>query len=409
MSFLKKKISVYWMLPVLLLSVLITFMTTDVIMKVQAHLDQNNAYLESTYTDDPTFAYVKQLFEQNFIGEAPEFDSSGAVDSLIREYLAASGDRWANYMNAEEYKAYADSMQGDMVGIGVQVTYDTESKSIEILLVMPDSPAEKIGIKIGDRIVGVDGKRVSDMGYNAVVDAIKGEAGTEVKLTVLRDGKEIELIATRDHVTALSVIYQLLSDKKTGFIRILEFNGTTAQQFNQAVDDLLKKGAKQFVFDLRNNPGGQLDSVLSVLDRIMPKDKVLIRVYDAEKNEEIHSSKDDEQLDCPMVILINGSTASAAELFTSCLRDYEKATVVGEKSFGKGCMQFLYTLPNGGAVSFTTRLYSPPLGENYDGVGIVPHVEATLSEEAQKINFYKLNETNDDQLKAALDVLGGLK
>lgn len=409
MSIFKKKISLFWMLPVVLLSVLITFMTTYVVMKVQAHLDKNNAYLQSTYTDDPTFAYVKQLFEQNYIGDVPEFDSSGAIDSLIREYLAASGDRWANYMNAEEYKAYADSMQGNLVGIGVQVTYDTEGESIEILLVMPDSPAEKIDIQIGDRIVGVNGKRVADIGYNAVVDAIKGEAGTEVKLTILRDGKEIELTTVRGQVTSLSVIYELLSDKKTGFIRILEFNGVTAEQFNKAVDDLLKKGAKQFVFDLRNNPGGQLDSVLSVLDRILPKDLVLIRVHDAAKNEETHSSKDDAVLDCPMAILINGSTASAAELFTSCLRDYEKATIVGEKSFGKGCMQFLYTLPNGGAVSFTTRLYSPPLGENYDGKGIAPHVEASLSEEALKINFYKLNETNDDQLKAALAVLGGLK
>ena len=108
-----------------------------------------------------------------------------------------------------------------------------------------------------------------------------------------------------------------------------------------------------------------------------------------------------------MAILINGATASAAELFTSCLRDYEKAAIVGEKSFGKGCMQYMYPLPNGGAVSLTTRLYSPPLGDNYDGIGISPDIEASLSEEALKINFYKLNETKDDQLKSALARLAG--
>ncbi len=409
MSFLKKKIAGYWIIPIVILSVLVTFMTTYITMKVQAHLDKNNAYLQSTYTEDPTFSYVKQLFESYYIGETPDFDSSGAVDTLIREYIAATGDRWANYMNAEEYKEYSQSMQGNLVGIGVQVTYDTENQSIEILLVMPDSPAEKIGLKSGDRIVGVNGKRVADIGYNAATDAIKGEAGSEVKLTILRDGKEVEMTAVRGQVIALTVLYELLSDGKTGFIRILEFNATTSAQFNKAVDTLLEQGAKRFVFDLRNNPGGQLDSVLAVLDRILPKDQVLIRIHDAAKNEETYSSQDDASLNYPMAILINGSTASAAELFTSCLRDYEKATLVGEKSFGKGCMQYLYPLPNGGAVTITTRLYSPPLGENYDGKGIAPHVEASLSEEALKINFYKLNETNDDQLKAALAALNDRK
>ena len=409
MSFLNKKIAWYWLVPAVLLSVLLTFMTTYVVMKVQAHLDKNNAYLQSTYNEDPTLAYVKQLFEMNYIGEVPEFDTSGVTDTLIREYIAATGDKWANYMNAEEYREFSQSMQGDLVGIGVQVAYDIAGNSIEILLIMPDSPAAKIGLAIGDRIVGVNGKRVEDIGYNAATDAIRGEIGTEVKLTVLRDGKEMEITAVRDQVTALAVIYEMLSDGKTGFVRILEFNGVTAQQFNNAVDTLLSKGATQFVFDLRNNPGGQLDSILEVLDRILPKDQVLIRIHDAAGNEETRSSEDDMTLDCPMVILTNGNTASAAELFTSCLRDYKKATLVGEKTYGKGCMQHLYPLPNGGAITITTHLYSPPLGENYDGVGISPDVEASLSEEAMKINFYKLNETNDDQLKTAMDVLNGRK
>lgn len=406
MVFLKKKISLYWMLPVIVMSVLVTFMTTYVAMKVEANADKNNAYIQSTYQEDPTLKYVKDLFELYYIGELPEFDSSGATDALIREYIAATGDRWANYMNAQEYEAYKQSMQGNLVGIGVQVAYDTQMGGIEILLVMPDSPAEKIGLQVGDIIVGVEGKQVSALGFDGATDLIKGEAGTKVKLTVLRDGKEIAVTAVRDHVTSLSVIYELLSDGKTGFIRILEFNGTTSAQFNAAVDNLQQQGAKQLVFDLRNNPGGQLDSVLAVLDRILPKNQVLIRVHDANGKEETYSSSDDAVLDLPMAILINGATASAAELFTSCMRDYEKATVVGEKSYGKGCMQYMYTLPNGGAVSITTRLYSPPKGDNYDGLGIMPDVESALSPEALGINFYKLNETNDDQLKAALAVLG---
>ena len=194
MSFLKKKISWYWVLPIVMISVLVTFMTTYVIMKVAANANKNNAYLQSIYTEDPTFTYVKDLFAANYIGELPEFDGSGATDALIREYIAATGDRWANYMNAQEYKAYIESMQGNLVGIGVQVTYDTEIDGIEILLIMPDSPAQKIGLQIGDYIVGVEGKRVSELGFDGATNAIKGEAGTKVKLTILRDGKELDVV-----------------------------------------------------------------------------------------------------------------------------------------------------------------------------------------------------------------------
>lgn len=294
------------------------------------------------------------------------------------------------------------------MGIGVQVTYDVESESIEILVVMPDSPAEQLGLLPGDRITAVNGVRVAESGYDAAANAIKGEAGTEVSLTILRDGREEEMKALRAHVTALTVTASMLSDQKTGVIRITEFNATTPAQFNAAVDQLLASGAERLVYDLRGNPGGQLDSVLSVLDRLLPKDSLLIRITDAAGNEETRCATDEQRLDLPMAVLINSSTASAAELFTSCLRDYELITVVGEKSYGKGCMQYIYSLPNGGAVSLTTRMYSPPYSDNYDGEGIVPDVEIALSEEAAQINLWKLTEENDDQLRAALAELNGL-
>lgn len=412
MSFIKKKIAWYWTPLAVLLAVLITFMSTYVTMKVQVHLAKNNAYISSNVTEDPTFALVKQLFETHYIGELPEFDSSAATDAMIEEYIAAVGDPYARYMNPEEYEAYSSSMQGDLVGIGVQVTYDVENEAIEILLVMPDSPAQALGLKPGDLIIAVEGIRVSESGYNAAADAIAGESGTQVSLTVRRkaDGQEVTLTTTRAHVTALSVTYQMLSDGHTGLIRIFEFNATTPAQFKEAVDTLLAAGADRLIYDLRNNPGGQLDSVLSVLSYLLPKGSLLIQIHDAQGNVETYSDTEetDHTVDCPMAVLINGNTASAAELFTSCLRDYQKVTIVGEKSFGKGCMQYVYSLPNGGALTLTTRMYSPPSGENYDGVGITPHVSASLSEEAAQLNLLKLNEENDDQLKAAMKSLADL-
>ena len=409
MSFLNKKIAQGWLLLIVALAVLITFMSTYVIMKVDARQDQSAAYQEATQADDPTLAMVKQLFEMNYIGELPEIDDSLSLDAMIRAYVAATGDRYARYMNPEEFAEYTSSVQGDLVGIGVQVIYHEATGGIEIMLIMPDSPAEKMDLQIGDVIVGVEKLRAEKEGYEAMVNAIAGEAGTKVNLTVLRDGQEIKMTATRDHVKSLSVIYKMLSDEKTGLIRITEFNATTPTQFAEAVDALQEAGATRLIYDLRNNPGGQLNSVLSVLSYLLPKGSALIRVADAQGNEVTYYDEEeiDHTVDCPMAVLTNGNTASAAELFTSCLKDYQKVTIVGELTYGKGCMQYLYTLPNGGALSLTTRMYSPPLGDNYDGIGISPDIAVSLSDEAAKLNPLKLTEENDDQLKAAISALDG--
>ncbi|MBQ8383534.1 MAG: S41 family peptidase [Clostridia bacterium] len=407
MALFKKKIAWGWTLPIVALAVLITFMSTYVTMRTEGHQQQNDAYVESYNSDDPTLAMVKQLFEMNYIGELPEIDDSLTLDGMIDAYVAATGDRYARYMNPEEYAEYSASMQGDLVGIGVQVVYHEETGGIEIMLVMPDSPAEALDLQSGDLIVGVEDLRCETDGYDALVDAIAGEEGTDVRLTVRRDGVEMQMTATRAHVTALSVTYGMLSDGHTGLIRISEFNATTPPQFKEAVDTLQAAGADRLIFDMRNNPGGQLNSVLSVLSYLLPKDSVLIRVADAQGNEETYSDTEEEDhtVDCPMAVLINGNTASAAELFTSCLRDYGKVTIVGELSFGKGCMQFMYPLPNGGVLSLTTRMYSPPSGENYDGIGITPDITVSLSDEAAKLNPLKLTEETDDQLKAAINAL----
>lgn len=405
MSFFTKKIAWSWIPLAVALTVLITFMSTYVVMRTEAHEQQNDAIISTTLSEDPTLAMVKQLFEMNYIGELPEIDDSLTLDAMIEAYVAAVGDRYARYMNPEEYSAYVSSMQGDLVGIGVQVIYHEETNGIEIMLVMPDSPAEALGLQTGDLIVGVEKLRCETDGYEALVNAIAGEAGTDVLLVIRRDGVEMEMTATRAHVTSLSVTYKMLSDDHTGLIRISEFNATTPSQFKEAVNALQSAGADRLIFDMRNNPGGQLDSVLSVLSYLLPKDSVLIRVNDAQGNEVTYSDTEEEDhtVDCPMAVLINGNTASAAELFTSCLRDYGKVTVVGELSYGKGCMQFMYSLPNGGALSLTTRMYSPPSGENYDGIGITPDITVSLSEEAAKLNPLKLTEETDDQLKAAID------
>lgn len=404
MSLFSKKIKWYTLIPTVLVTAVITVMATYLPLTVYYREQLSEAYRAGD-VDYQTYAYVKELFETYYIGELGEFDENGATDSLIAAYVASTGDPYARYMNAETYAAYINDFSGNFVGIGVQVIYNEAESAIEVLLPMPDSPAEKAGIQPGDLITAVDDLTVAKDGYAAASEAIKGEEGSTVTLTVKRGDQTFKQSLERAAVTSHSVIGELLSDSKTGLIRIFEFDGTTPEQFASAVESLEAEGADRFIFDLRDNPGGELESVLSVLDYILPKDSLLIRISDVTGEVERRSAADEHTLDYPMAVLINDYTASAAELFTSCLRDYNKAEVVGVKSYGKGCMQRLFPLPNGGCVSITYRMYSPPIGENYDGVGITPDLSVELSEEAKSVHLLKLTEENDDQLKAAKELL----
>ncbi len=406
MSLFSKKIKWYWLIPTVILTAVISVMATFLPLTVYYRARISEAYRTGD-VDQQTYAYVKELFETYYIGELGEFDEGAATDSMIAAYVASTGDPYARYMNAEAYQSYLSEMAGNFVGIGVQVTYDALTPAIEVLMPMPDSPAERAGLQAGDLIVAVGDLTVADHGYTAAADAIKGEEGSSVDLTVKRGEETFELTLERAAVKSLSVTGKMLSDGQTGFIRITEFDGTTPEQFKEAVEGLEALGAERFVFDLRGNPGGELDSVLSVLGYILPKDSTLIRITDANGNEETRVAVDEHTLDYPMAVLINEYTASAAELFTSCLRDYDKVEIVGTKSYGKGCMQALFPLPNGGCVSITYRMYSPPIGDNYDGIGITPDRTVELSEEAAATNLLKLTEENDDQLKAALALLSG--
>lgn len=404
MSFFKKRIRWIWILPIVLITVAITVMATFIPLTVYYRAQVADAY-QATDIDVQTYAYVKQLFETYYIGELGEFDEEGVSDSLIAAYVASTGDKYARYMNPETYQAELADMSGNFVGIGILAAYEETLPAVEVLATMPDSPAEKSGMTAGDLIIAVDQLTVAEDGYNAVTDAIKGIEGTEVAISVKRGDQLLELTLTRAPVTSKSVYASMASDGKTGVVRILEFNQTTPTQFSEAIESLEAEGAERFVFDMRDNPGGELESVLSVLGYILPKDSTLIRITDADGKEETRAATDEHTLDCPMAVLINENTASAAELFTSCLRDYDKVEIVGVRSYGKGCMQRYFPLPNGGCVSITFRMYSPPVGENYDGVGITPDLTVELSEQAAGTNLFKLTEENDDQLKAALELL----
>ncbi len=401
----------------IMITAVVSVMTTSFYLN-REYSEQVNTFI-STFTGNTyyTLDEVQRLFGAYYLGDVEDLTEDEITDAIIKMYIAKTGDKYAQYWNEEEYDEYLSEMEGEGSGIGVTVNYDSEKKAIRILYVYPDSPAEKALCLAGDMIVAVDGERVSDAGYEATVNKVKGEVGTSVTLTLERDGTETEVTITRDAFTTVSVMSKMLSDNKTAYIRILQFDGTTVEQFAKAYLELEASGAESFVFDVRGNPGGALGSVMGVLSFLLGDDVPIIEISDNSGGIIIQNSSrsaycTDEYSktkttvhDKKTVILTNEDTASAGELFTAVMNTYY--TTVGVTTYGKGVMQRTFRLPNGGAVKLTFAKYTAPGVENYDGVGIIPDVEQELSEAAQNKNLLSLTEEEDDQLQAALNVLYG--
>ncbi len=390
-----------------LLSCLVTFMTTYNVMQ-NAHRSEIAKLAESysqKETTDETLEYMKSIVGEYFYGDDSDWQVSDGDDAAYRSYAESLNDAYTEYMSPEEYAEHTESMSGNFVGIGILATYSADESAIVVLLPISGSPAEKAGIKKGDYITAVDGKTVAELGYSAAIDAVKGESGTTVSLTVLRDDIEKEITVERAAVEGVSVIYKLSQNNRTAIITITQFDEMTPVQFEAAIESAVNDGATEIVFDLRGNPGGSLESVLSVLSYILPKDSTLIRIISKDGEVTTRESDSEHTVDLPMAILINGSSASAAELFTSCLRDYDKAVIVGTKSYGKGCMQTIFPLPNGGAFKITTRVFTPPKGESYHGIGIYPDVTVEACDKLNETNKLLIDENDDNQLQAAISAL----
>lgn len=402
---MKKRFSILTVIVAVLVAVILTFNVTFVVMNVQHNKEINGLLAKNDYLS--TLMTVEQVIKENYLGEVDDEELKHAV---IRGYLSGIGDKYSQYMTASEYDEYLEEFRGNAVGIGVNVLYENLTKTMEVIEVYANSPAEKSGILVGDFIVGVDGTRVSETDYYDVLDLIKGEKGTSVTITVSRAGVESDLVCVRDDVEVKTVKYRVYSkDPTIGIIRISSFAADTPKDFKAAVEELKTNGCTKFIFDVRNNGGGELNSIVTTLDYLLPSGKLAYIRYASGKETSYDSNA--AFLDASVAVLVNENTASAAELFAAALRDYAKegkydATLVGDQStYGKGVFQSMFLLPDGSAFKFTTGRYDPPCGVNYDGVGVIPDNIVELSEEAQKIGFYKLTDDTDNQLAVAAQVL----
>ncbi len=358
------------------------------------------------------------------------YDTNGdlLLDSMLKAYMAATGDRYAAYYTEEEFDEIMAENNGELVGVGITVVESVDPAGIAIVGVMPSSPAEAAGVLPGDVIVtigmGESAISVAEKGYEAASVALRGEAGTVAEFTVLRGTEYVSFAITRARVENVSVTGRVSeTDPTVGIIRITQFITNTPVQFEAEMDKLITAGCTAFVFDVRNNPGGDLNSIVAVLSYFLNKGDLVVSIVSKDgSTESIYAeavSYEGDYVDCSiaeedigkyrnygMAVLVNGNTASAAELFTAVLSDYSLATVVGTTTYGKGVLQHIFDLENwgySGAIKLTTGYYNPPSGENYDGKGIAPHGgETPLDDAVKNKNLYLLTEAEDNQLRAAI-------
>lgn len=340
---------------------------------------------------------VNKTIEQRYVGEA---DTDAAMDSLLTGYVSAI-DKYSTYLSEEEYASYTSQMNGKYSGAGITVKYISATGLLKIINVKSNSPAAQADIEIGDIIFKIGDRKVEEMSYEEAINLLRAENGTVISLSLLRGEQELEKSVTIGEYVTSSVEYEMI-ESDVGYVAISEFDNTTFDDFKKAVESLENDGAAQFIFDVRNNTGGSLTSVVNILDFLLPEG-TLVTLKDNAGKETVHSS-DANSFSKKYAVLINGSTYSGGELFAAAVRDFKAGTLVGETTYGKGYAQEIIPLSRG-ALYLSTKMYYPPNGENYDGIGVSPDVEAKLSAQLED-RFYELDYKEDTQIIAALNALG---
>ena len=339
---------------------------------------------------------VKDYIDEFFYEDA---DDETLVTSALKGLVDGLDDDYAAYMTPDEYKQSVINSQGSLTGIGITVIQN-DAKKIEIVSVTENSPASEYDIKEGDILTAVDGIDAENVEYDNLISLVRGKEGTDVTITLDRNGKKLEYTITRKKIDTITVTYDML-ENNIAYIKITGFKETTVKQYEEALDNALKNNAKGIIFDLRDNGGGLLTSCSSCLDPLLPEGVVATAEFKNGKTEVICES-DAEELDLPMAVLVNENTASAAELFASALRDFDKAKLVGTKTFGKGIMQNTVELKNGGGLKITVATYKTAKSECYHKIGLLPDYEVDLPEDTDISNP---DPETDTQLKKALEIL----
>lgn len=343
---------------------------------------------------------LEELIEKYYIEEA---DPTALEDAAAEAMIKATGDRWSYYIPAADYASYLETSENAYVGIGITITVAHDGSGLQVMEVNPGSSAEEAGLQVDDVITAIEGQSAADMTTTEARNLVRGKEGTSVELTLWRRGQTLTVSVVRRKVE-VRVASGTLLEGGVGLVAIENFDDRCASETIAAIESLMEQGADKLIFDVRNNPGGYAHELVSLLDYLLPEGD-LFRTVDYRGKESVDRS-DAACLEIPMVVLVNGDSYSAAEFFAVALQEYEAATVVGEKTTGKGHFQSTFKMKDGSAVALSIGKYYTPKGISLEGVGITPDVVVSVDPDmAADIAYGQLSPEEDPQIQAALDVL----
>ena len=343
---------------------------------------------------------LEALIENRFIGEA---DSQALEDAAAAAMVKATGDRWSYYISAKDYDAHRAQEENAYVGVGITIQPQEDESGFLIIMVADGGPAKEAGIEVNDLLIGVEDQDIRGMTTDEVGALVKGEEGTKVSLTVMRKGEHMTLSVERRRIEQPVAEGEMLEDG-IGLVKINNFDARCAEETISAIEKLRTEGAKKLILDVRNNPGGFADELVKLLDYLLPEGD-LFRSVSFDGKEQVDTS-DENFLDMPMAVLVNGDSYSAAEFFAAALQEYEAAVVVGEPTVGKGYYQQTIPLGDGSAVALSTGKYFTPKGNSLADKGIIPTVWVDVDEETASAIYYgTLSAGEDPQVQAAIKAL----
>lgn len=347
------------------------------------------------------FNQVRSMLKNDYYQKV---DENELIEGAVSGLADSLKDPYTVYFNKEQMQAFLEKSEGSYVGIGISVNTGSDGL-LTVIEPFEESPAKKAGIVAGDKIIKVDDKDVTALrDENMVISMIKGQENTKVKITVYRTsiGKSIDFNIVRKKIKIVNIKSEVLADN-IGYIKLVMFDQDIAKYFNENLDKLLAQGIKGLIIDLRDNPGGSYEQVVAIADRLLPEGLI---VYTEDRNHIKQEKKSNKtQLDMPIVLLINGNSASASEILAGAIKDHKKGTLVGTKTFGKGLVQELRLLSDGSGLKVTISKYYTPSGVCIQGIGIKPDMEVDALEDYRNLPVSQIPKNNDIQLKSGIEVL----
>ena len=395
---------IYKYIMIIAITAFVTFLVTSIcISNYYTEGNFNNIlFLNSDSSDSKTITSlnaIRAIIDKYYLGEK---DEQKLTEGAIKGYVEGLGDPYSEYITAAEMEEYKTQLLGNYVGIGIYMIENQEYNMIQVLAPIKESPAAEAGILPGDLIRSIDGVEYTAENMTVAANKIKGKEGTTVKLVIIREAKEIEFVLTRRTVLTNPISEEVL-DNNIGYLEVSSFDQGTAKQFKEKFQDLQKKGITSLVIDLRNNGGGLVSEALEIADYIAEKGENLLITVDKNNKEEISKSKQEPIVNIPVIILVNENTASASEILAGALKDLNKATIVGVKTYGKGVIQQIVTLTDGSGLKLTIEEYFTPNKNKINNIGIEPNETVELPESVE--NPLLLERKDDTQLDRTIEIL----